>query len=211
MTKRKQDNEGRPTIETIESGMQLKRWYWRKDELIARARDLGLKTTAGKFVILDRIAHFLDTGEKQFPGDRASRPTSTFDWHSAPLSADTVITDSYKNTQNARRFFKAAVGDQFKFNIAFMDWMKGNTGKTLADACVAYRALRDAAKAPGYQTTIRDHNQFNQYTRDFLADNPELGMDDVRRVWALKIKTPSDTGRHVYDPADLTLGRPDRR
>lgn len=211
MPQTKEQMDGRPAIGTIDSGNELRRWYWRKDELIARARDLGLKTTSGKFVILDRIAHFLDTGEKQFPGDRAVRPRSTFDWHSAPLSADTIITDSYKNTRNVRRFFKAAVGDGFKFNIAFMDWMKSNTGKTLADACAAYRTLQDQAKTPGHRTTIRDHNQFNQYTRDFLEDNPDLGMDDVRRVWALKVQTPSDTGRHVYDPADLELGRPVER
>lgn len=209
MTKRKQGNEGRPAIETIETGAKLRRWYWRKDELIARARDLGLKTTSGKFVILDRVAHYLDTGDKQLPGDQSARPHSKFDWHSETLSKDTVITDSYRNTQNVRRFFRAAIGDGFKFNIAFMDWMKANAGKTLGDACTAYLEQRDQAEAPGYQTTIRDHNQFNQYTRDFLEDNPELGMDDVRRVWALKIRTPSDTGRHVYDPADLELGRPE--
>lgn len=208
MTTRKQDDDGRPAIGTIDTGAGLRRWYWRKDELTARARELGLKTTSGKFVILDRIAHFLDTGEKRFPGDEARRPRSTFDWHSETLTKETVITDSYRNTQNVRRFFKAQLGDRFKFSIAFMDWMKSNTGKTLADACAAYRALRDEAKAPGYRTAIRDHNQFNQYTRDFLADNPDLGMDDVRRVWALKIQLPSDTGRHVYDPADLMLGRP---
>lgn len=209
MTKRKQDNGGRPTIETIGSGTQLRRWYWRKDELIAHARRLGLKTTSGKFVILDRIAHFLDTGEKQFPGDRKASPTSKFDWHSEVLSMQTKITDSYKNTQNVRRFFKAALGDGFKFDIAFMEWMKTNTGKSLEDACAAYLHLRNEAKTPGFQTRIKDHNQFNQYTRDFLADNPKLRMGDVRRVWALKIQMPSETGRHVYDPADLKLGRPD--
>lgn len=209
MSRMKEDSESRPKIETIESGTQLRRWYWRKDELTAHARRLGLKTTSGKFVILDRIAHFLDTGEKQFPGDRVARPRSKFDWHSEVLSKDTKITDSYKNTQNVRRFFKTAIGDSFKFDIAFMEWIRTNTGKTLEDACAAYLELRERAKAPGFQTRIKDHNQFNQYTRDFLADNPALGMDDVRRVWALKIQLPTDTGRHVYDPADLKLGRPD--
>ncbi|MEO0669457.1 MAG: DUF6434 domain-containing protein [Pseudomonadota bacterium] len=193
--------EDRPDMAAVMTGAELRRWYWRKDELLAHAKRLGLKTTGGKFLILDRIAHHLDTGATEFPGDIVAKPTSTFDWHSAALTDATVITDSYRNSQNVRRYFKSRLGDRFTFNIAFMDWMRANTGKTLADACAAYGTMQ-VAKG---QTKIRDHNQFNQYTRDFLADNPDLGMDDVRRVWARKIKLPSDTGRHRYAREDLNL------
>lgn len=197
------DRESRPPIERVPTGAELRRWYWRKDELVAEARRRGLKTSGGKFLILDRIAHCLDTGETVFPGDVRVAPRSKFDWHSEPLTPETVITDSYKNSQNVRRFFKAQLGDGFKFNIAFMEWMRRNTGKTLADACVAYREIRAAEKDT--PATIPDHNQFNRYTRDFLEDNPNMSMSDVRRVWALKIKLPSETGRHVYERSDLEL------
>ncbi|MEL6701277.1 MAG: DUF6434 domain-containing protein, partial [Pseudomonadota bacterium] len=110
-----------------------------------------------------------------------------------------------KNTQNVRRFFKAEAGPQFKFNIAFMDWMKANTGKTLADAVAAYQAFRQEAAQPGFESRIADHNQFNQYTRDFLADNPKMGMKEVRHFWALKRALPSEDGRHRYAPSDLDL------
>lgn len=161
----------------------------------------------GKFVILDRIAHFLDTGETVFPGDQKPKPTSRFDWHSEVLSKDTVITDNYKNAQNVRRFFQEAVDPKFKFSVALMEWMEANVGKTLGDAGVAYSELRTAASADGYRTRIKSHNQFNQYTRDFLDDNPALGMEDVRKIWALKIQLPSDSGRHIYHKSDLTLGK----
>ncbi len=201
----KSNLEIRPSIDQIADGAELKRWYWRKDELVARARTLGIKTTSGKFVILERIAHFLDTGETAFPGDQRKSKRSNFDWHKEKLTKASVITDSYKNTQNVRRFFKEAIGEHFRFNIAFMEWMKSNEGRTLEDACTAYVAIRDREKSPGYKTEIKGHNQFNQYTRDFLSDNPSLSMDDVRRVWAKKIALPSETGRHVYDPSDLKL------
>ena len=199
------DSKTRPNIEDIATGSELRRWYWLKSELVAHARSLGVKTTAGKFVVLERIAHFLDTGERVYPGDQRKSVRSKFDWHREALTSETVITDNYKNTQNVRHFFKRAVGPQFKFNIAFMEWMKSNEGKTLADACIAYQAIREQEKSPGFRTTIKDHNQFNQYTRDFLADNPDLTMDDVRKVWAEKVQLPSETGRHVYDPDDLKL------
>ena len=199
------DPETRPKIEDITTGTELKRWYWLKSELVAHARSVGVKATSGKFVILERIAHFLDTGERAYPGDKRQSVRSKFDWHSEDLTSETVITDSYKNTQNVRRYFKEAVGPQFKFNIAFMEWMRTNKGKTLADACTAYRAIREQEQTPGFRSKIKEHNQFNQYTRDFLADNPDLTMDDVRKVWVLKVQLPSETGRHVYSPDDLKL------
>lgn len=203
MSKKKFEN--RPEIHSIDSGAELKRWYWLKSELIEHANTLQLKTTGGKFQILDRLAHFLDTGERTWPGDVKTKAVSKFDWHKEILSADTLITDSYKNSQNVRRFFQNHADPKFKFNIEFMAWMKANVGKSLADAIAEYHAMKARENNPGFQSEIAHHNQFNQYTRDFLADNPELGMKEVRKFWALKRALPSETGRHVYEKSDLDL------
>ncbi|MEO0357797.1 MAG: DUF6434 domain-containing protein, partial [Pseudomonadota bacterium] len=195
--------EHRPVPTTITTGADLRRWYWMKDELVDLARHHGLKVGGGKFQILDRIAYFLDTGERVFPGDQAAQVTSKFDWHTADLTEDTIITDSYKNTQNVRRFLEAQVGRKITFKTDFMAWMKANVGKTMGDAVEAYLDIMNQAKAPGYESRIADHNQFNQYTRDFLADNPSADMKQVRAVWAKKRNLPSDDGRHRYDRSDL--------
>ena len=197
--------ENRPPIDDISTSVELRRWYWLKSELVEHAKALGLRSSGGKFTILDRIAHFFDTGARQWPGDVKTKARSKFDWHSEVLTPETVITDSYRNSQNVRRFFKAHVGPQFKFNIAFMDWMRSNAGQTLADAVAEFNRQAGVRNAPDFTSEIAHHNQFNQYTRDFLADNPDLCMADVRRVWALKRQQPSDTGRHVYDRSDLDL------
>ncbi|MEL6243167.1 MAG: DUF6434 domain-containing protein [Pseudomonadota bacterium] len=203
--------DARPEIATIETGKELRRWYWLKEELLAEAKRRGLKSTGGKFTLLDRIAHHLDTGETVWPGDKPKQARSKFDWHSETLTPDTIITDSYKNSQNVRRFFKSQVGDGFKFNITFMAWMKANTGKTLADAVNEYRRQRDEAAQPGFKTNIAHHNQFNQYTRDFLAAFPGAKLSLVRKAWAAKRALPSETGRHVFDPSDLDLLDPSDR
>ena len=191
-------SEDRPAIKTVTDSAELRRWYWTRAELADAAAHHGLVRSGAKFDLLDRIAHFLETGEA--PARRRQSTTSRFDWHSAPLSPETEITDNYRNTQNVRRFFHAHLGPDFKFSIAFMDWMKANTGKTLADAIKAHGAL---TRAP-----IKPHNQFNQYIRDILADNPGMPMDEVRRIWSLKRALPSKTGRHVYEQSDLDLGDP---
>ncbi|MEP4194649.1 MAG: DUF6434 domain-containing protein [Aliishimia sp.] len=130
--------EKRPNICDIESGAALKQWYWLKSELLDEVRRRGLRQAGGKFDLLDRLAHFLDTGEPDLPKVKSPPRTSKFDWHSEELRPETVLTDSYKNTQNVRRFFKAHAGEQFKFTIGFMDWIKANTGKTLGDAVDEY-------------------------------------------------------------------------
>ncbi len=200
-----QPRETRPDILKIAKDAELKRWYWLKDELTSAARHHRLKTSGGKFEILARIGHFLETGETNAPGDKPRKSASKFDWHRESLTPDTIITDSYKNSQNVRRFFMSHTGDNFKFNIALMEWIKSNTGKTLADALTQYHQLQGDAAQSGYQTAIKSHNQFNQYTRDFLDNNPDLGMADVRRIWALKRALPSPDGRHTYDASDLHL------
>ncbi|MEM8693514.1 MAG: DUF6434 domain-containing protein [Pseudomonadota bacterium] len=197
--------EERPDISVITSGAELRRWYWLKEELVAEAKRVGVKSTGGKFLILDRLAHHRDTGETAFPGDKKPTITSRFDWHSEALSPETLITDSYRNSQNVRRFFKSQVGNSFSFNTTFMAWMKENVGKTLADAVAEYERLKTETKKPGYESKIAHHNQFNQYTRDFLADNPGATLDLVRKIWAAKRALPSEDGRHVYDRSDLDL------
>ena len=195
----------RPDIRSINDGTELRRWYWRKAELVDRARELNLKTTASKFEMLDCIAHFLDTGTAIEQPQKRKNIKSKFNWHTDVLTPETIISDSYKNTQNVRRFFKSQLGDGFKFNIQFMEWMRENTGATLSDACTAYQEIVNKMKTPGFQTSIKAHNQFNQYTRDLLSDNPNLGMADVRRIWAAKIARPSPNGRHTYHLDDLKL------
>ncbi|WP_299191842.1 DUF6434 domain-containing protein [uncultured Litoreibacter sp.] len=57
----------------------------------------------------------------------------TFDWHSNPITRDTPVTNTYKNTQNVRRFLTAECGDGFKFDRPFMAWIKDGAGKTMGD------------------------------------------------------------------------------
>jgi ABC-type proline/glycine betaine transport system substrate-binding protein len=61
-----------------------------------------------------------------------------FDWHGGTIAADTVVTDNYRNTQNVRRFMTAACGEDFKFDRAFMAWMKDGRPKTMGDAAAEW-------------------------------------------------------------------------
>jgi hypothetical protein len=67
-----------------------------------------------------------------------------FDWHSDPITPETCITRSYRNTQNVRRFFQSQCGAHFKFDRSFMAWLKDGTTKTMGDAVEEWRRRRRA-------------------------------------------------------------------
>jgi len=189
----------RPEIAQCKDAATFRQWYYLKEELVTFAQANGIKTTGGKFEIADRIAYFLDHGTPPKAVKKAKK-TSKFDWHSATLTRDTVITDTYKNTQNMRRFMQAEIPN-YKFSIPFMDWMKANIGLTLADAVAAAKQI-DADKKAGKKQPNQPHNQYNAYTRAYFAHVSNGTQTDLRRLWALRRKKP---GPYVFDPADLDL------
>ncbi len=71
---------------------------------------------------------------------------TAFDWHSDAISRATPITKGYRNTQNVRRFLKAECGAEFKFDRAFMAWLKDGAAKTMGDAADEW--LRRRAERP---------------------------------------------------------------
>lgn len=56
-----------------------------------------------------------------------------FDWHSEPLTRQTRVNESYKNTQNVRRFLKKECGEDFTFDRDFMAWIRNDIPKSLGD------------------------------------------------------------------------------
>jgi len=55
---------GRPMIDENLDSQTFRNFYYLKEELIAFCRQKGLQTTGGKIELTNRIAHFLETGEK---------------------------------------------------------------------------------------------------------------------------------------------------
>jgi Domain of unknown function (DUF6434)/SAP domain-containing new25 len=193
--------EKRPAITTIKTGKELKCWYWLKEELVAYCKIKDISYAGGKFTILERIANKLDG--KKVISKKNTKAVSVFDWHAAPLNPNTIITDNYKNSQNVRRFFKVHCGEKFHFSIPFMHWMKTNAGKKLKDAVIEWKRLQKATSDKTFKSVIPAHNQYNQYIRDFFADNPGKTLEDAMQCWKLKRQLPLE--RHRYERSDLML------
>lgn len=62
-----------------------------------------------------------------------------FNWHADPIDRNTVVTATYRNTQNVRRFLTAECGDGFVFDRAFMAWIKDGSDRTMGDVADEWR------------------------------------------------------------------------
>lgn len=61
-----------------------------------------------------------------------------FDWHCDQITNATPVTATYRNTQNVRRFLTWACGPEFKFDRAFMAWIKDGHDKTMGDVAAEW-------------------------------------------------------------------------
>ena len=175
--------------------------YWLRSELIEFCKKEKLPSTGGKITIVKIINFYLQTGQVLQPEiKKAKTITSKFDWHSEPLSLDTIITDSYKNTQNVRRFFLKEIGNHFSFNITFMSWFKENAGKTLRNAIPACMHIHEQNNGKNAKLKIAPQFEFNTYVHDFLADNPDKVLKDVIICWKEKRQLKE---AKIYKRADL--------
>jgi len=192
----------RPPLNKEISIDDFREFYWLKTELIEFCRQEGLRKQGGKIEVADRIEVYLRTGVRETAVKKKRAPASKFDWNNEPLTLETVITDNYKNSENVRTFFQNQIDGTFKFNVAFMNWMKQNAGKTLADALDEWKRINAAKKTGKQRTTIAPQFEYNRYIRDFLGDNPDRTKAEAIQFWKIK---RSIRGDNVYRKSDLGL------
>ena len=193
----------RPPLNNDISVKDFSEFYWLKKELTSFCRNEGLRTTGKKGELANRIIEYLKTGSKVSKDRSATlKPKSTFDWAREELSLSTKITDNYKNTENVRAFFQDQIGPKFKFNVKFMNWMKGNVGATLAEAVEQWHLIKQQSTSSNVDKVIAPQFEYNTYLRDFLKDNPSSSREVGIALWKIK---KSRRGDNVYNKNDLSM------
>ena len=110
-----------------------------------------------------------------------------------PASLDETIPQGIVCSQELRAFFQQHLGKGFHFKVEFQKWLKENAGKTFGGAVEAYKTLE-------HPTEIWPQFEYNQYVRDFFADNKGASLDDAIKCWHWKKVQP---GSHRYERTDL--------
>lgn len=195
----------KPKLSAIKTSKEFQSWYWLKTELVALCKQMNLPHNGSKFELRDRILYALAHDGLAPPKIKIDKPQSTFNWAKAPLDLETVITDNITFGPNFRRFMKWQIGSKFSCHSDFMDWVKANPGKRLADAVIKWEELENRKKDPTFKREIAAHNMLAQYVRDFLADNPTSTFKEALQCWKQKKQLPADNGFVKYNRSDLSL------
>ena len=177
-------------------------FYWLKAELVVFCKTAGIATSGGKIEVADRIRQYISTGMVVKSETKNVKINSIFNWNRETLTPQTIITDSYQNTENVRGLFVREIGPHFCFNVTFMKWFKDNVGKTLEDAVSEWKRISELKKDKNYVSEIDPQFEYNRYMRAFLSDNPELSSKDAMKYWKLKSQK---RGTNEYEKNDLIL------
>ena len=184
----------RPELTNGVKSSEFLQYYYLKEELVRFCRENGLPASGGKQELTERIALFLDTGRiKEAQTSRTHRQRNT------EITRDSIIEPDIVCSELHRAFFRKEIGDSFSFNVAFQKWLKENSGKTYADAVIAYEEIRKAKKTG--KTSIGRQFEYNAYVRDFFADNKGASLDDAIKCWKYK---KSLKGHNRYERSDLS-------
>ena len=183
----------RPELSRDISVEVFRNYYYLKEELVKFCRKYDLQTTGSKQELTDRIAYFLETGEKKKSSSKRIQAESI-----GEITENTLIEANIVCSEKHRAFFKERIGKTFSFNVAFQKWLKSNAGKTYADAIQAYYAILEEKKKS--KTVIDKQFEYNTYIRDFFADNNGMSLDNAIKCWKYK---KSLKGHNRYEKTDL--------
>ena len=162
------------------------------DELTAvvRSRQLHIYRNEKKIVILAGKA-----APKVFKED--SLATLICSQTKKGISFDDIIQQDVVCSQELRAFFVEHLGKGFHFKAEFQDWLHNNAGKSFREAVEAYHSIE-------HPKEIKPQFEYNQYIRDFFADNKGATLNDAIRCWHWKKIQP---GAHRYETTDKDILR----
>ena len=183
----------RPNLSIKLDSKTFKEYYYLKEELIDFCKKNNLQTTGGKIELTERIAKFLDTGER-IVENHNTRRTKIVD----EITLDTIIEDNFVCSEKHRAFYKEQIGKTFSFNVLFQKWLKSNSGKTYKDSIEAYYKILEDKKQN--KTTIDKQFEYNTYIRDLFNDNKDKSLEQAIKCWKYK---KSLKGHNKYEKTDL--------
>ena len=185
----------RPNLDNNLSSSDFKEYYYLKEELVSFCKKYDLQMTGSKAELNERIANFLESGEKTYKKHSTKKPLVADE-----ITLDTIIEDNFVCSEKHRLFYKNIIGNSFSFNVAFQKWLKSNTGKTYSDSiCAYYQILEDKKKN---KTKIDKQFEYNTYIRDFFNDNKDKTLKQAIMCWKYKKNLK---GHNKYEKSDLQV------
>lgn len=185
----------RPPLNKQLSSVTFRNHYYLKEELVAFCKQEIIQTTGNKVELTNRIAHFLETGEK-LTTKRIKKSKNNIN----ELALTDFIETNFICSEVHRSFYKKHIGKTFSFNVKFQQWLKQNAGKTYQESIEAYFEILKNKKTT--QTSIDLQFEYNTYIRDFFKANKGLSLNDGIRCWKYK---KNISGPNKFEMSDLDV------
>jgi DNA gyrase inhibitor GyrI len=192
----------RPELTRGLSSQNFCEYYYLKSELMEFCRKEQLSASGSKAELADRIEAYLQTGERI----ATTKPRVGKLSICPEMSLTSVIEENFRCSERHQGFFKSVIGNSFKFNVEFQNWLKTNTGKTYADAVSAYKEIAERKKTT--TTEIGRQFEYNAYIRAFFEANKGRTLAQAIVCWKHKKSLP---GHNRYEASDLEALGPVRR
>jgi hypothetical protein len=171
--------------------------YYLKNELLEICKENDLPTNGSKENLVKYICAFIENRPITKTKNASKKNTNGF----IP-SLEKIIDVNYSNNEIHRTFFTKEIGEHFKYNVQFMNWMNENKGKKTYQEAVEMWKKLFLEKKSGKKYEIGKQFEYNQYTRDFFENNPEKSREDCIKCWNYK---KQQKGKHIYEKEDLNI------
>jgi len=185
----------RADLEKGLDSLEFRSFYYLKEELVKFCKKNNLQTSGSKIEITNRIAKYLETGEKTVKSYNNKRAQVI-----GTITIDSIIEDNFVCSEKHRDFYKEQIGKSFSFNVLFQKWLKSNSGKTYKESIDAYYKLLEEKKKN--KTVIDKQFEYNTYIRDFFASNNDKNLEQAIKCWKYK---KSIQGHNKYEKSDLEI------
>lgn len=168
----------RPLLSRALAAAEFRAFYWLKEELAAFCRAEGFPASGSKLELTDRIATYLATGAIAQPPARSYARKGPH-----PLTLDAAIGPNFRCSQEARAFFKEAIGPRFHFSTGFQQHLRQHPGDTLADAVAFWHEQATRGPEP---KALAPQFEYNQHMRDYFAQHPGATRLEAIAAWKKK-------------------------
>jgi hypothetical protein len=171
--------------------------YYLKNELLEICKENNLPRNGSKENLIKYICDFIENKKITKIKTKINKTDNDF-----MPELDKIIDIHYSNNEIHRKFFTREIGEHFKYNVQFMNWMNKNKGKkTYKEAMEIWNKIL-LEKKLGKKNEIGTQFEYNQYTRDFFENNPKLSRKECIKCWKYK---KEQMGKHKYEKGDLKI------
>ncbi len=175
-------------------------YYWLKSELVSFCREVGINPDGWKLEIHERIVEYLTT--RKIVRKRVATARAQSNEDILNITLDTIVLSSFKRNPETTAFFKS-VDSRFHYSVRLNKYIRDHIGEiTYGDIVTEWKKEYNQKKRGIKTTPALPQCEYNQFIKDYLADNKDRGFKDAVAAWNVK-KTMR--GDNVYHKEELSL------